>query len=39
MLNISEAKAQHQRIGLFKNKIEIAPDFDKWPDDVARSLG
>ena len=29
----------HQRLGLFAGQIEIAEDFDAWPDDVARTLG
>lgn len=31
--------AKKGRLGLFKGKIKIAPDFDTWPDDVAQSLG
>lgn len=29
----------HRRLGLFAGQIEIAEDFDEWPDDVARELG
>ena len=32
------AKA-HRRLGLFAGQIEIAEDFDEWPDDVAREFG
>ncbi len=30
---------EHRRLGLFEGQIELAEDFDEWPDDVARSLG
>ena len=29
----------HQRIGLFTGQIDLAEDFDEWPEDVAHALG
>lgn len=34
-----EPAERHQRLGLFAGQIEMAEDFDEWPDDVARKLG
>jgi len=28
-----------RRVGVFKNKIFIDKEFDKWPDDIEQSLG
>lgn len=30
---------KNKRLGLMKSKIKISRDFDKWPDDIAESLG
>lgn len=30
---------KNKRLGLMKGKIKISRDFDKWPDDIAESLG
>jgi len=27
----------NKRIGIFKNQIIISDDFDKWPEDIAKS--
>jgi antitoxin (DNA-binding transcriptional repressor) of toxin-antitoxin stability system len=27
------------RLGILRNKINIANDFDQWPDDIAITLG
>ncbi len=27
------------RLGILRNKISIANDFDQWPDDIAIKLG
>jgi hypothetical protein len=27
------------RLGLLKNKIVLADDFDKWPEDIAMKFG
>ena len=27
------------RLGILRNKISIANDFDQWPDDIAIELG
>jgi hypothetical protein len=27
------------RLGIFKNKIKVADDFDEWPDDITTILG
>ena len=29
----------HRRLGLFAGQIEIAKDFDEWPEDMARKPG
>lgn len=29
----------NDRLGLIKEKIIISKNFDKWPDDIAKSLG
>lgn len=30
---------KNRRLGCFKGQIKIAPDFDEWPEDIAKSLG
>ncbi|MCC8372292.1 MAG: type II toxin-antitoxin system prevent-host-death family antitoxin [Rickettsia endosymbiont of Pseudomimeciton antennatum] len=27
------------RLGIFKDKIKVAKDFDKWPEEIAIRLG
>jgi prevent-host-death family protein len=34
-----EAPPINRRLGLFKGQIEVAPDFDEWPDDLAEAFG
>jgi prevent-host-death family protein len=34
-----EPATGHHRLGLFMGQIEIAEDFDEWPDEIARKLG
>ncbi len=34
-----EPARSHRRLGLFAGQIEIAADFDEWPEDIARKLG
>ena len=34
-----EPSRTHRRIGLFRGQIDIAEDFDEWPEDIARGLG
>jgi prevent-host-death family protein len=28
-----------RRLGIFAGKIKMQPDWDKWPEDLAKSLG
>lgn len=28
-----------RRLGLLEGRIRLAPDFDDWPEDIARDLG
>ena len=34
-----EAAKKNNRIGAMKGKIWVAPDYDEWPEDIARYLG
>lgn len=34
-----EPKMAHRRLGLFSGQIQIAEDFDEWPDDLAKTFG
>jgi prevent-host-death family protein len=34
-----DSARENRRLGLFSGKIEIAKDFDEWPDDMAQSWG
>ena len=34
-----EPARKNKRLGLFTGQIKIAKDFDKWPEDIAKSLG
>jgi antitoxin (DNA-binding transcriptional repressor) of toxin-antitoxin stability system len=34
-----EPATPNQRLGLLRGRIHIAPDFDDWPEDIARDLG
>jgi len=44
-VNISSAKAHFKpvknfnRLGLLKNQIVLADDFDEWPEDIAVKFG
>lgn len=34
-----EAARKKRKLDTFRGKITISDDFNRWPDDVARSLG
>ena len=34
-----EPEMAHRRLGLFSGQIQLAEDFDEWPDDLAKQLG
>lgn len=34
-----EPARRHRRLGLFAGKVQIAPDFDQWPEEFAEKLG
>lgn len=34
-----ESSRKPRKLGLFKGKIRLAPDWDQWPEDMALTLG
>lgn len=34
-----EPARANKRLGYFEGQIQVAPDFDDWPDDIAEKLG
>ena len=34
-----EENKSEKRLGFMEGQIEIAEDFDKWPEDIAKTLG
>jgi len=34
-----EPASPNRRLGLLQGRIQLAEDFDEWPEDIARDLG
>ncbi|MPY91346.1 MAG: type II toxin-antitoxin system Phd/YefM family antitoxin [Luteitalea sp.] len=39
LVAITAAQETKRRPGRMKGRVQIAADFDEWPEDVARALG